>query len=104
MKSKIIFAAILVGFCSSLGHADPEDYRDWKNHAVDRFTDAEATFNTVRTQLLKKFYDSKLTEEQLYEAATEGMLRSLNGNEKEAWNKLISPTEMKELQTDLTGK
>jgi carboxyl-terminal processing protease len=83
------------------------EYGGWKNQPKEHFSDGEVNFNHVRKLLLEKYYDSKLTEEQLYQLATDGMLRGLNGfdnADKEPWNKLITPTEMKELQVDMKGE
>lgn len=84
----------------------PHDYSDWKNHPPERFSDAETNFKKAKQMLLDQYYDTQLTDERLYQAATDGMLRALNkdGNDGEAWNKLITPTELKELQDDLKGE
>lgn len=67
------------------------------------FTQAENTFKNVMETLLSKYIDKNLTKEELYMAATQGMLNSLNKDNKE-WNKLLSPNEYKNLQIDLSGK
>ncbi len=71
--------------------------------ASEKFSDAEKNFSLVMKTLLEKHVDSNVSKEDLYRAATAGMLASLNKNDKD-WNKLLSPTEVKNLQDDLSGK
>lgn len=74
--------------------------------AHEDFADGEASFKLVMDKLLEHYVDRSLTREDLYRAATAGMLDSLNsgGSGKESWNKLLSPEEQQELQADLAGK
>ena len=74
-----------------------------KNNTPEVFTDPETNFKLVMQKLLDHHMDKKITKEDLYRAATAGMLSSLNSGE-ETWNKLLSPQEMKELNADLFGK
>lgn len=67
------------------------------------FSDAEANFQFALKKLLEQHVDSHLTKEQLYQAATAGMLQSLNDAEQD-WNKLLTPEDLAALQNDLTGK
>jgi carboxyl-terminal processing protease len=54
-------------------------------------------------KLLRDYVDKGLTKEDLYRAATAGMLESLNAGER-SWNTLLSPQELQELQIDFSGK
>jgi carboxyl-terminal processing protease len=71
--------------------------------APPSFADGEATFKLVLGKLLDKHLDSRLTRDELYRAATAGMLESLNSG-KESWNKLYTPEELRQLKADLSGK
>jgi carboxyl-terminal processing protease len=95
---KILVVGVLVSY-GSLGLAKPTDKLEKKGN----FSQGEETFKGVMETLLTKYIDKNLTKEELYMAATQGMLNSLNKDDKE-WNKLLSPSEYKELQIDLTGK
>lgn len=70
---------------------------------LEKFSQGEETFRSVMETLLTKYIDKNLSKEELYRAATQGVLNSLNKDDKE-WNKLLSPNEYKNLQVDLTGK
>jgi carboxyl-terminal processing protease len=76
---------------------------DWKSNRDEVFSDSEANFKKVMKTVLDQYVDRNLTQDDLYRAATAGMLASLNPGD-EAWNKLMSPHEFKEMQSDLTGQ
>ena len=80
-----------------------DDYAAWKNQPDEKFSDPEANFKKVKDMLLKQYFDSKLSEEDLYRAATQGMLAALNTDDH-AWNKLLSPAELREMEGDLKGE
>jgi carboxyl-terminal processing protease len=69
----------------------------------ESFSNPETNFKLVMDKLLEKYIDKKLSKEELYRAATAGMLSSLNEND-ETWNKLLSPNDLRDLQVDLSGK
>jgi carboxyl-terminal processing protease len=87
----------------SVAMATEDKYDLWKNKPNENFSDSEAAFKLVMQKLLDKYIDKSLSKEELYRAATAGMLASLNPGE-ETWNKLLSPQEVKEIQEDLNGK
>jgi carboxyl-terminal processing protease len=105
MKSIFLCIAVFSLAFSAMGSGtEPEEYQNWRSQPSDHFTQGEENFKKVKQLLLEKYFDSKLTDEQLYQAATDGMLRALNGDGKEPWNKLITPTERKELEIDMKGE
>lgn len=69
----------------------------------EKFTDGARAFAKVRDALLANYYDDGLTEDDLYRAATAGMLEKLDPRMK-AWNKLITARAMNELNNDLKGE
>jgi len=72
---------------------------------AEKFADPEATFKMVFKKLRENYVDKDLSDEELYRAATEGMLASLNsGKEGENWNALLSPRMLEEFKIDKTGK
>ncbi len=75
----------------------------WAASAKENFSEAESNFKVVMQKLLEKYVNKNLTEDQLYEAATQGMLQSLNA-EGQAWNQLLSPQDLRDLDADLSGK
>jgi carboxyl-terminal processing protease len=67
------------------------------------FGDGARSFATVREALLKSYYAEGLTEDDLYRAATAGMLERVEPKMKK-WNKLLGPDEIAELKNDLKGE
>jgi carboxyl-terminal processing protease len=108
MKHPFFFYAGLLTLATtamgSNSSTEPEEYQNWRSQPNDHFVHGEENFKKVKQLLLDKYFDSSLTDEQLYQAATDGMLRALNGESKDPWNKLITPTERKELEIDMKGE
>jgi carboxyl-terminal processing protease len=100
----ILLSAVFLATTVFGSGTEPEVYQNWRSQPNERFTKGEENFKKVKELLLEKYYDSSLTEEQLYQAATDGMLKALNDDGKEPWNKLITPTELKELEIDMKGE
>ena len=69
----------------------------------EKFADGERTFRTVKDTLLASYYADGLTEDDLYRAATEGMLSRLDPK-MQKWNKLLSPSDLAEMEADLKGE
>lgn len=67
------------------------------------FKDAEANFKLVMEKLLDRYIDKNVSKEELYKAATAGMLSSLNSGE-ETWNKLLTPHDLEQMKIDFSGK
>ncbi len=105
-KCKYLFLSFSICFsgwssvCWSHGH---EETRDWKAKSAEAFSDAESNFKLTMKALLEKHVDKSLNKDDLFRAATAGMLASLNGVD-ESWNELLSPEDMHEMQIDLSGK
>jgi C-terminal peptidase prc len=78
--------------------AEPED-----DLPAERFTNGAKAFADVRDTLLKSYYAAGLTEDDLYRAATAGMLEKLEPRMRK-YNKLLSPHEMREIKNDLKGE
>lgn len=78
-------------------------FSDWRNKPHEPFSDGAKTFERVKKMLLEQYYNSKITEEDLYRAAVQGMLNNLDP-ENSAWNRLLTPGEVKEVMTDTSGK
>ena len=66
------------------------------------FANGEQAFLAIKEALRSKYYRSGLTEDDLYRAAASGMLAQLEPN-LASWNKLLSPEEVAELQSDMKG-
>jgi len=77
------------------------DLTDWKQRPEESFKDGAKSFQAVKDTLLKAYFDSGLTEDDLFRAATQGMLEHLDRNR---WNKLYSPSEHAVLKSDLNGE
>lgn len=68
-----------------------------------RFTHAEKNFERVKHMLLERYYKTGISEDDLYAAATQGMLNYVDP-EMSQWNKLITPSEYKTMHDDMSGK
>jgi len=69
----------------------------------EKFTSGSKAFGEVRDALLKSYYAEGLTEDDVYRAATAGMLEKLEPRMKK-YNKLLSPKEIAEIRNDLKGE
>lgn len=70
---------------------------------AEPFADGARTFAKVRETLLQNYYAEGVTEDDLYRAATAGMLEKLEPRMKK-WNKLLGAREVAELKNDLKGE
>ncbi len=68
-----------------------------------KFTEGAKAFAKVRQTLLEQYYAEGIGEDELYRAATAGMLEKIEPRMAK-WNKLISDRELAELQADLRGE
>jgi carboxyl-terminal processing protease len=80
-----------------------EDYESWANQPKDKFGNGAQVFQQAKAQLLKGYYREDITEDDLYRAAVQGMLHYVDPK-MHAHNRLISPSEFSEMQTDLKGE
>jgi len=71
--------------------------------AGEKFSNGEENFKAALEKIAQQYIDKGLTREDLYRAATAGMLESLNSEGKN-WNTLLSPQELKDFQADFSGK
>jgi carboxyl-terminal processing protease len=70
---------------------------------TEKFGGGAKAFGEVRDTLLKSYYSEGLTEDDVYRAATAGMLEKLEPRMKK-YNKLMSPREIAEIRNDLKGE
>src|SRR6185369_3990960 len=70
---------------------------------TQKFTSGAKAFADVRDALLKTYYAEGLTEDDVYRAATAGMLEKLDPPMKK-YNRLLSPREVAEIKNDLKGE
>jgi carboxyl-terminal processing protease len=86
----------------SLASSAPADEEDW-SVPTEPFTDPQRNFDEVKKTLLEGYYDASITEQDLYRAAVAGMLERVDPT-MHKWNKLLSPSDLAELQRDLQGE
>lgn len=67
------------------------------------FSDAAKNFDSARKTLLAGYYRDAFTEDDLYRAALAGMLERADPTMRK-WNKLLSPSELAALHSDLHGE
>jgi carboxyl-terminal processing protease len=70
---------------------------------TEKFGDPQKAFAAAKDAMLTKYYAAGLTEEDVYRAAVRGMVEDVDAR-MHKWNKLLSPAEVQELQTDLSGE
>src|SRR4051794_24924476 len=90
-RAALTFAAIAAAAASA---AAPRPVR-----ADDSFGDGQKAFRRARELMLKEYVDEKVDDDKLWRGATAGLL-GMDGK----WDKLLSPTELAELQSDLRGE
>ncbi len=103
MKKQISVLFFILGLSPFSFAVTPEKYAEWKERPQEQFTSAEESFKMAMDKILQKYVDKGLTKEDLYRAATAGMLETLNSDEH-SWNTLLSPRELQEIQNDLSGQ
>lgn len=87
----------------ALAKKEEADFASWRNKPEEPFSNGAATFEAVKQTLLKNYVNKGVTEEDLYRAAVEGMLSNMDPS-MSLWNKLMTPTEYKELIGDMQGR
>jgi carboxyl-terminal processing protease len=80
---------------------------DWESSFPDnppeKFTDGEKAFARVREAILKDYYLTGLTDDEIYRAAAQGILEHVDPK-MHKWNKLLSPSEVAQVRSDLKGE
>jgi len=78
---------------------------DELDHPVppEKFTEAARNFEEAKKALLEGYYDTTVTEDDLYRAAVAGMLQRVDPK-MHKWNRLMAPSEIAELRNDLQGE
>ena len=66
---------------------------------TEKFTSAKEAFEKIQEMILKE-HVGNVSEEELYLAATRGMLKALNRNGQN-WNALMSPAQLKHMASSL---
>lgn len=69
----------------------------------ESFKNGAAAFHQVRDALVTRYYAEGLTEDDIYRAATAGMLEKLEPRLSK-YNRLLSPHEIAEVKNDLKGE
>lgn len=87
----------------ALAAAPSNDWEDDHEIPPEKFGNGEAAFAAVRMHIKERYYAEGLTDDDLYRAATAGMLERIDPRMRK-WNKLLSPHEMEEIKTDLKGE
>ena len=70
---------------------------------TEKFGDGEKAFAAAKGALLTKYYAAGLTDEDIYRAAVRGMVEDIDAR-MHRWNKLLSPAELSEMETELRGE
>ena len=79
------------------------DLSDDELLATEKFPDGAKAFAKVKDTLLANYYAEGITEDEIYRAATAGMLEKLEPRMKK-WNRLLGARELAEMKNDLQGE
>jgi carboxyl-terminal processing protease len=90
-------SAAPAGSGSSMGAEEPFTVQS------EKFGDGQKAFAAAKDALLTKYYATGLTEEDVYRAAVRGMVEDIDAR-MHRWNKLLSPSELAEIETQLKGE
>lgn len=80
----------------------PESAAESAARSAVPFDHGAQAFATVRDTLRSQYHRADLTDDELYRAAVAGMLQLLEP-QLSAWNKLITPEELRDMRADLQG-
>lgn len=83
--------------------AAPKNEDEWEAAPTEKFADGKRAFLSLQEQMLKEYYAAGLTEDDMYRAAARGMLERVDPKMRK-WNKLLSPSELALLRTDMKGE
>jgi carboxyl-terminal processing protease len=83
--------------------ATPSKGDDVETAPPEKFTDGQRAFDTVKASLLGKYPDATFTDDDVWRAATQGLLEHLDPKRKK-WNKLLAPAELAAIHADLSGE
>jgi carboxyl-terminal processing protease len=83
--------------------AKPAAGDDAEEVPLEKFSGGAKAFGEVRDALLKSYYAEGITEDDVYRAATAGMLEKLEPRLRK-YNRLLSPREIAEVKNDLKGE
>ncbi len=83
--------------------AEGYEYEHWNNRPREEFSQGAQMFQKAKDILKKEYYKDGITDDELYRAAVAGMVEHLDPKMKE-WNHLLSPTELSEMKTDVSGE
>jgi len=103
IRMPLALAILALCFAAPSHASDVGEYEDWAGQPHEPFTHGEESLRMIREKLLHDYYRSDITEEDLDRAAAQGMLSFIDAKTK-GWNKLVSPAEYGEIQTDLKGE
>ncbi len=83
--------------------ASPESDDNLAPLPTEKFTGGAQAFADAKAALLSTYYEGGISEDDLYRAAVQGMLEHIEPRMRK-WNKLMTPTEVSEIKTDLKGE
>ena len=66
-------------------------FADWRSAPDAPFSNGEQAFEKILDTLRSSYVDSGLTDDELYRAASQGVLEHIDPA-RSAWNKLMTPT------------
>jgi carboxyl-terminal processing protease len=97
----VVAAATPVLAPATTAHPGCED--DDTSVPAEKFTESAKNFEEAKKALLDGYYDTGITEDDLYRAAVAGMLQRVDPKMRK-WNRLLAPSEIAELRNDLQGE
>lgn len=82
-----------------------ESHEAWQDDvgSKDKFAGGRQAFETVRDSMLAQYHKEGITEDDMYRAATRGLLENVEPAMRK-WNKLLTPDSVGRLRDDLKGQ
>jgi carboxyl-terminal processing protease len=99
--SLTLLVMVQAGVCLAAQVDDGTESLTWRGGPHEDFAHGREAFQKVKEILQEKYVNDKISEDDLYEAATQGMLQNI-GHQK--WDRLLDPSEYAAMQNDFSGQ
>jgi carboxyl-terminal processing protease len=76
---------------------------DSESEPKEKFSNGARAFAAIKDEMMKSYYEEGLSEDDFYRAASEGLLEHIDPAMRK-WNKLLGPSDVAELRSDLKGE
>jgi carboxyl-terminal processing protease len=89
--------------CVAFAGGAGDEEEDWFQPSTEKFESGERAFQAARRELLENYVKDGLTEDDLYRAAVQGMLTTIDPA-MHKYNRLMGPAQFAEMSSELKGE